>query len=372
MFLPLVAFCLAACTALSIRQEPCPLHAPAGVDLVHDKYFVKLDTGHSLDDHFSFIGQNLSLQAGFDHFDGINVYVAEIDPATLHSRVRYDPGVMSVEQDHYLSNDDDWGQDEVVFDHEARTSEAAHATSSLSQRGLGNQERKTTAIGARWLAQISSGRKIPQPNSMMLWDSFEGAGSGVDIHILDSGVRLDHDLFARRALNFYGSSNSKYTGGPADDFDGHGTHVASIAASVAPYATITNVKIACNRVNDPADRESNCTNGTSSSLVRALNDITDVHLRNRRGTPNSAWRGSVINISGAFSLEQGSVAERSLNFAIQHATDSGIPIAAAAGNNNTPNVTSLCRNKRVMCVAGIDSQYKRELWEICQYIRAEY
>jgi subtilisin family serine protease len=58
------------------------------------------------------------------------------------------------------------------------------------------------------------------------------SGAGVNIYILDSGIRTRHSLFRGRAFNFKGMTRSPYIGLPINDVVGHGTHVAGIAGSL--------------------------------------------------------------------------------------------------------------------------------------------
>ncbi|MGK2930411.1 MAG: S8 family serine peptidase, partial [Acidimicrobiales bacterium] len=71
------------------------------------------------------------------------------------------------------------------------------------------------------------------------WD--RATGQGTTIAVIDSGVSLDHEdlasnLVAGVACRQTGGETSRCSGEPADD-DGHGTHVAGIAAAVTGNGT---------------------------------------------------------------------------------------------------------------------------------------
>lgn len=136
-------------------------------------------------------------------------------------------------------------------------------------------------------------------------------GHGVDMYILDTGALLSHITYTNRAVLSY-----TFDGSPLDN-DGHGTHVAGIAAGaaigIASRASIRIVKAL----------DVNGT-GFTSNVVGAIDHVLSAHAQ-RRTQPG--FKGSVINMS----LESSSVSQ-AMNTALSAASDAGIHIVVAAGN----------------------------------------
>lgn len=152
------------------------------------------------------------------------------------------------------------------------------------------------------------------------------------VAILDTGVQLNHPDLRGKVLQGYDFVNRDYS---PNDGNGHGTHVAGIAAAVtnnytgmagiAPRASILPVRV--------------LGNDGSGSLQDVANGI--VYAANQGA--------QVINLS------LGSPASSStLQNAIQYAWNRGAVIVAAAGNDNsrTPNYPANYPN--VIAVASTD------------------
>jgi hypothetical protein len=79
-----------------------------------------------------------------------------------------------------------------------------------------------TQTGATWgLDRIDQFTKTGDGNYNYSYD-----GTGVDIYVIDSGIRLDHTEFTGRITNAYYLTSL----GTVQDCTGHGTHVSAIAA----------------------------------------------------------------------------------------------------------------------------------------------
>ena len=140
--------------------------------------------------------------------------------------------------------------------------------------------------------------------------SYGGTGSGVVIYTIDSGIWFSHDEFTGRVpRSAFWQFNDGY-----DEWDcnGHGTHVAGIAAGttygVAKGASIVPVKAL------------SCSGSTVTSiLVDAIDWIVADH---NFGTP------AVVNMS------LGGPASATLDSAVQSMITDGITVVAAAGNDS--------------------------------------
>lgn len=155
-------------------------------------------------------------------------------------------------------------------------------------------------------------------------------GAGVLVAVLDSGVAahpaLDQAIFGDK----YNCTNT----GSALDFQGHGTHVAGIIAArdngsgvqgVAPEARIMAVKV----LNDQAK-------GNYDWIAKGVDVAVD----------NGA---DIINMS----LGAGAPPPQALHDAIKRATDKGVIVVAAAGND-AGAVNYPARYDEVIAVAAID------------------
>lgn len=148
-------------------------------------------------------------------------------------------------------------------------------------------------------------------------------GAGVTIYVVDSGTRLSHEQFGGRAV---AGTDPVSTSGQApieprsSDCDGHGTHVAALAAGqtvgVAPGATVVSVRVL------DCDGE-----GTVESVVKGLQWIRSHHV---------SGRAAVVNLSLAVDrYDNGEEIDAQVNALIAE----GMVVTIAAGNgdgNGTP------------------------------------
>lgn len=170
-----------------------------------------------------------------------------------------------------------------------------------------------TQTNAPWgIARLSSKTPLPSQNTAALNYTFiydNPAGGGVDIYVLDTGVRSTHQEFDTRVITappFVGSS-------PVDG-NGHGTHIAGTAAGsrvgVAKAATIISVKV----LGD---------NGSASvsQIISGINWVAS--------TAQASNRPAVVL------LALGGSVNTALDNAVTSLTSSGIHVVVAAGGSNT-------------------------------------
>ena len=145
--------------------------------------------------------------------------------------------------------------------------------------------------------------------------STKATGAGVTVYVLDTGMDTAHPEFGGRAQAAFNAVD-RTTG----DCDGHGTVVGGIAASrlhgVAPQAQVRSVKVLdCNGV------------GRLSSLLAGIDWVT-----------RNAQRPAVAVMSWSFGRSD------ALAAAVQTLVDSGVFVAASAGNTGADDCAALPRS----------------------------
>jgi subtilisin family serine protease len=143
--------------------------------------------------------------------------------------------------------------------------------------------------------------------------SWDNDGTGANVYVLDTGIRLTHSDFGGRASYIPNGSNGDFVGdgnGSAADCHGHGTHVAGSAAG-ATYGVAKNAKIWAGRVVNCAG------SGEVEMVIEAVDWITA-----------NAARPAVVNMS----LGYGDV--QSIRDAVEASVAAGVNYAVSAGNGD--------------------------------------
>jgi subtilisin family serine protease len=165
----------------------------------------------------------------------------------------------------------------------------------------------------------------------------DGAGSGVVVAVLDTGVDPGHPLLADRILPggldlVDNDDDPSEERNQADDDDGmvdsaagHGTFVASVIALVAPDSAILPYRI--------LDDEGS---GTAFDLALALAHAIEAGA-------------DIINLSLTYHERSHAVDEL-----LEQAADAGIVVVAAAGNDGDSTVPFPASDSHVLAVTGVD------------------
>ncbi|WP_405152931.1 S8 family peptidase [Paenibacillus sp. FSL K6-0108] len=168
-------------------------------------------------------------------------------------------------------------------------------------------------------------------NAPAAWDISQSSSS-VKIAIIDTGVQLNHPELAGKILPGYDYVD--YDNVP-EDGNGHGTHVAGIAAS------ITN-------------------NGLGIAGAAPLASIVPLRVldNNGQGTTGNVGNGLVFAANNGIQVVNlslgGPTGEAFLQAAVQYAWDRGAVIIAAAGNDNTSYPIVPASYPNVIAVASTD------------------
>jgi subtilisin family serine protease len=137
--------------------------------------------------------------------------------------------------------------------------------------------------------------------------TYSATGAGVNVYIIDTGIRTTHAEFGGRAS---GDFTSIADGNGTSDCYGHGTHVAGIVGG-ATYGVAKQTTLHAVRVLD-------CTgNGPTSGVIAGIDWVTQNHVK-----------PAVANIS------LGGGASAALNDALRNSIAAGVTYVVSAGNNS--------------------------------------
>ncbi|ADV67955.1 S8 family peptidase [Deinococcus maricopensis] len=159
-----------------------------------------------------------------------------------------------------------------------------------------------TQTGATWGLDRIDQRNLPLDSSY----TYSTTASNVTAYIIDTGIRTTHNEFGGRAS--WGTNTSG--DGQNTDCNGHGTHVAGTVGG-STYGVAKGVKLVAIKV-------LNCQgSGSNSGVIAGI----DWAAKNRSG-------------AGVANMSLGGGASSAVDTAILNATNSGLTMVVAAGNEN--------------------------------------
>ncbi len=158
--------------------------------------------------------------------------------------------------------------------------------------------------------------------------SYTSTGTGANVYVVDTGVRISHSTFGGRARNGYDAVDKDNV---AQDGHGHGTHVAGTIAG-REYGVAKDATIYAVRVLD------NGGSGTTAGVVAGIDWVTTNHVK-----------PAVANLS------LGGGASTTIDNAVKKSIRAGVTYAIAAGNSNTnAGSTSPARVPEAITVGATD------------------
>jgi subtilisin family serine protease len=160
-----------------------------------------------------------------------------------------------------------------------------------------------TQTGATWGLDRIDQRNRPLSTTY----NYTTTGSGVNVYVIDTGIRRTHNDFGGRAFVGFDVIGD---GRNSNDCNGHGTHVAGTIGGTT-WGVAKSVRLFAVRV-------LNCSgSGSTSGVISGVNWVTGNHIK-----------PAVANMS------LGGGASTSLDTAVNNSINAGVTYAVAAGNSN--------------------------------------
>ena len=163
-------------------------------------------------------------------------------------------------------------------------------------------ETQITQTNPPWGLDRIGQRNLPLNNTY----SYTTTGAGVNVYVIDTGIRLTHADFGGRA-----SAAFDAFGGNAVDCNGHGTHVAGTIGG-ATYGVAKSVRLFAVRVLSCSG------SGSTSGVIAGVDWVTSNRIN-----------PAVANMS------LGGGISTALDNAVRNSIVSGVTYSIAAGNSNT-------------------------------------
>ena len=136
---------------------------------------------------------------------------------------------------------------------------------------------------------------------------YDQTGAGVKAYVIDSGIRITHAQFGNRASHGFDAID----GLPADDCNGHGTHVAGTIGG-KDYGVAKRVKLVAVRVLGCDGK------GSFAGVISGIDFVTGAHAAGAPAVAN-------LSLGGGFSA--------AVNTAVDNLIADGVTVVVAAGND---------------------------------------
>ena len=180
--------------AFSTPDQPVPNH-----------YIVRFHDGHSLEDHYANIGLNISaIAVEFMHWEDMNAYHFRLsDDASsylVHDLIRHDQGVAHVMQNEYTQ----WSNDDHINEPSPTDQSPPTKRWDLDTHPSLWYNHRMISFGVKDEELVVKADANSKAYEDRIYDYplLSTAGEGVDVYVVDSGIRLSHNLFDGRAKNF--------------------------------------------------------------------------------------------------------------------------------------------------------------------------
>ncbi|XP_070544129.1 uncharacterized protein [Ptychodera flava] len=165
------------------------------------------------------------------------------------------------------------------------------------------EDEKVHAVDVPWGLDRIDQSDLPLDK---IFESSLGDGRGVNVFVVDTGIRFSHNEFEGRASNFI---DLLHDGKEGEDCNGHGTHCAGTiggkTVGVAPGVTLFGCRVLdCNA------------EGSSSDIIAAMDAIANSGIK-----------------PGVVSMSLGGGRSMSVNLAVTRLTQMGYIVVVAAGND---------------------------------------
>jgi subtilisin family serine protease len=171
-------------------------------------------------------------------------------------------------------------------------------------------------------------------------------GSGAVVAVIDTGVLASHEDLGGRLLPGYNAIDPTK---PADDENGHGTHVTGIVAAnagngkgiegVAPGAKVLPIRV--------LDADGS---GTGEDVAKGIDYAVAQHA-------------DIINLSlGGDAIGTIIGGDEAYTKAVQNALDRGVIVIAAAGNETVPFCEQPSVSGPLLCVGAVDRRNMRSFY----------